>query len=237
VQLRVVTYNVRALRDDARAVARVLRALEPDVVCIQEAPRFFRWRSRCAALARESGLFFAGGGRPTGGTAVLTHLRVNVRSVDEHKLSKHRGLHQRGLVTVQVSRGGRGGTEVAVASTHLGLAGSERVTHAGEVISRLMTSPSTARSPFVVLAGDFNETSGEPAVARLLAAGFVDAWAAAPYGGELTFSARRPRRRIDYVLVSSGVEILRCGVPEGLPDVRMASDHLPVLADLRLPEP
>jgi endonuclease/exonuclease/phosphatase family metal-dependent hydrolase len=45
--LRLLSYNVRSLRDDASAVARVIRAAEPDLVCIQEAPRLFRWRSPC----------------------------------------------------------------------------------------------------------------------------------------------------------------------------------------------
>ena len=64
--LRVLSYNVRSLRDDADAVASVIRSCEPDVVCIQEAPRFLRWRSKCAALARTSGMFVVTGGRPAG---------------------------------------------------------------------------------------------------------------------------------------------------------------------------
>ncbi len=65
--LRLLTYNVRSMRDDRAAVARVIRSAEPDVVCVQEAPRFLRWRSTCAALARTSGLVVVGGGRPAGG--------------------------------------------------------------------------------------------------------------------------------------------------------------------------
>ena len=38
--LRVATYNIRALRDDRRAVVRVITALDADLVCVQEAPRF-----------------------------------------------------------------------------------------------------------------------------------------------------------------------------------------------------
>jgi hypothetical protein len=34
----VVTYNVRSLRDDSRAVTRVLRNIDPDLVSIQQAP-------------------------------------------------------------------------------------------------------------------------------------------------------------------------------------------------------
>ncbi|MET0712639.1 MAG: endonuclease/exonuclease/phosphatase family protein, partial [Jiangellaceae bacterium] len=45
VSLRVVTYNVRSLRDDRDALVRVIRGLSADVVCMQEAPRRLRWRA------------------------------------------------------------------------------------------------------------------------------------------------------------------------------------------------
>ncbi|HEY2985649.1 MAG TPA: hypothetical protein VGJ38_15950, partial [Jatrophihabitantaceae bacterium] len=61
--LRLLCYNVRSLRDDEDAVARVIRGCEAHVVCVQEAPRFARWRSKNAALARRSGLVVVGGGR------------------------------------------------------------------------------------------------------------------------------------------------------------------------------
>ena len=49
VPLRVVWYNVHGLRDDAAALAGVVREAAPDVVIVQEAPRRFRWRQspRC----------------------------------------------------------------------------------------------------------------------------------------------------------------------------------------------
>ena len=77
-QFRVLTYNVRSLRDDAAAVAAVVRACDPDVVFLQEAPRFCRWRSKLAKLARECGLLYVTGGRTTGGVALLANLRVDV---------------------------------------------------------------------------------------------------------------------------------------------------------------
>jgi endonuclease/exonuclease/phosphatase family metal-dependent hydrolase len=44
-ELRVLTWNVRSLRDDVEAIGEVVRGCEPDVVAVQEAPRFARWRS------------------------------------------------------------------------------------------------------------------------------------------------------------------------------------------------
>ena len=37
--LRVASYNVRDLKDDVDAAARVVRAIDPDVLCLQEVPR------------------------------------------------------------------------------------------------------------------------------------------------------------------------------------------------------
>ncbi|MFD0632519.1 endonuclease/exonuclease/phosphatase family protein [Catenulispora yoronensis] len=55
--VRVLSYNVRSLRDDRAALARVVRGCEPDVVCVQESPgssagagRLGRWpRSSASA--------------------------------------------------------------------------------------------------------------------------------------------------------------------------------------------
>ena len=42
-ELRVLSYNVRSLRDDPEALGRVIRSAQPHVVLVQEAPRFWRW--------------------------------------------------------------------------------------------------------------------------------------------------------------------------------------------------
>jgi endonuclease/exonuclease/phosphatase family metal-dependent hydrolase len=76
-ELRVLSYNVRGLRDDRAALADVVRSVDPDVVCVQEAPKYLRWRSKCASLAREWGLLYVAGGGSTGGTALFAHLRVD----------------------------------------------------------------------------------------------------------------------------------------------------------------
>ncbi|MCZ9337669.1 endonuclease, partial [Streptomyces sp. TRM76130] len=64
--------------------------------------------------------------------------------------------------------------------------------------------------------------------------------ATAPCGDEHTSTAVRPHQRIDAIFATPGIEVLGCGVPRGLPgvredDLRAATDHLPVLAALRVP--
>jgi endonuclease/exonuclease/phosphatase family metal-dependent hydrolase len=221
--MRILAYNVRSLRDDAAAVAEVIRGLEPDVVCIQEAPRFLRWRSKCAALAREAGLFVVTGGRPAGAMLLLAQLRVRVLGTRDVLLSKSPWLHQRGLAVgvVEVA-----GDSYTVASMHLGLDAQERIRHVEEIFTQL----DQYDAPLVV-AGDVNETPGEPAWAALCTH-LVDAFAAAGIGAGDTYSAANPHKRIDGVFVDPRLEVVSCEVPE-IAGREAASDHLPVLAVLR----
>lgn len=228
--LRLVSYNIRSLRDDTTAVVRVLRRLEPDVVCLQETPRFLQWRSKLAGLARRSGLYYVDGGRPTGSTAVLSALRVGVVDRVERAFTRTPGLHQRGAALARLRLEG---VQFSVTSIHLGLDADERRRHLVELRALLAQHPDVPQ----LVAGDLNETPDKP-VWRDLASTHTDAWAAAPAGEELTFSADRPRRRIDGVLVSPQVEVVSCGVPDdldSLTDYRRATDHRPLLAVLRLP--
>lgn len=62
--VRVLSYNIRSQRDDRRALARVIRACEPDLVCVQESPRYWRPEGQAAWLARNTGtVILSGGGR------------------------------------------------------------------------------------------------------------------------------------------------------------------------------
>src|SRR5689334_14849389 len=96
VRLRVLSYNIRSLRDDRAAVVRVIRDAAPDVVCLQEAPRFFRSVAVGAELASRVGLVTAGGGRMCGANLLLVRLAVDVRASRCVGFSLRRGLHLRG---------------------------------------------------------------------------------------------------------------------------------------------
>ena len=226
--LRVLSYNVRSLRDDADAVAAVIRSCEPDVVCIQEAPRFLRWRSKCAALARTSGLFVVTGGRPAGAMMLMARLGVDVHATRDLLLSRTPGLHQRGLAVADVEVDGQ---RWVVASMHLGLREDERQRHADEVMDIL-----SGYDVPVVVAGDVNERPGEPAW-TLLTEQYRDGWLAA--GGDEsgpggTYRSDAPYERIDAVFADKALTVVSCVVPD-LPEVAKASDHRPVLAVLSQP--
>jgi endonuclease/exonuclease/phosphatase family metal-dependent hydrolase len=229
--VRLLSYNIRSLRDDREALVRVIRACAPDLVCIQEAPRFFRWRKKAAWLARDCGLVVVTGGAPACGTLLLSSLRATVLRAEDVVLPRRPGLHQRGFATATVEFGR---TRLSVASCHLSLDGAERYDQAGELLNRVTVD----QERYAVAAGDINENPKGRSWQRI-ARELGDAHEVSPWGGSDTFSAGRPAQRIDGVFASPEVEVLGCGVPLGLPgvsgaDLRAASDHLPVLSALRL---
>ncbi|WP_053205995.1 endonuclease/exonuclease/phosphatase family protein [Jiangella muralis] len=222
VELRVVSYNVRGLRGDGAAVARVLRELDPDVVFVQELPRVVLWRGRAASFARRADLLYAAGGGTTGGTALFTAARVDLRDVQEHRLRRTPGLTRRGLVLARLEKDG---IVFGAGSLHLGLDAGERARHLTDVtglVNRLDL-------PVTVLGGDLNEPPAAPTWTRL-ASQYADAGGSDPTP---TYSVGRPRRRIDGIFVR-GAEVTSYRVVD-TPDVRAASDHFPVVAELTLP--
>ncbi|UQA95958.1 endonuclease/exonuclease/phosphatase family protein [Streptomyces halobius] len=230
--IRVLSYNIRSLRDDRAALVRVIRACAPDLVLIQEAPRFFRWRKAAERLARRSGLVYVTGGGTTAGPMILSTLRVHVERTEDVLLPRTPGLHQRGFATAVV-RIGR--ARLGVLSCHLSLADEERYTQAGLLLDRLVRLD----VPYAVAAGDLNDPPDGRSFQRLAGA-LTDGWVAKPWGGEFTSTPHEPHQRIDAVFTTPGVEVLGCGVPQGLlgvreADLKAATDHLPVLAALRVP--
>ena len=228
-ELRVLTYNVHGLRSGTAAVARVISATQPDVVCVQEAPVGLRWRSRAAELARRSGLYVVTGGRPAAGNLLLCAARIDLVSASDHLLSRTPGLHARGCAAAVLHAGG---IKVVVIGTHFGLRAPERRRHAAEVAAiadRMRAEGATT----VVVAGDLNSgpaaAEWEPLRSRLHDTAEAGA-------GWSTFPASAPRARIDVILTDPTVAVRSCGVPEPA-DLSSASDHLPVLAVLRLQRP
>ncbi|MFI7314163.1 endonuclease/exonuclease/phosphatase family protein [Streptomyces hygroscopicus] len=243
--VRVLSYNVRSMRDDREALARVIRACAPDIVCVQEAPRFFRWRKAAAWLARETGLVYTTGGATAAGPMILTSLRAQVEHAEDTLLPRVPGLHQRGFATAVLRFGGGhrdtggpgngNGIRLGVVSCHLSLAEAERYEQAGMLLAHL----TALDVPYAIAAGDINDRP-EGRAFRRIAGKLRDGWATEPWGSEATWTPGNPHQRIDAVFVSEGVEIIGCGVPAGLPgvadaDLAAATDHLPVLAALRLP--
>ncbi len=225
-EFRVLSWNVHDLLGNPVALTRVLRGAQPDVVCLQEGPRWPGSRQRLASLARSAGLFYLAGGRRSAGTAVLVSVRAQATGARAWPLPVV-GWRTRPRGFVRALVGLPGSIAVSVTCLHLGLQEHERAAHVAELLCGLEPT-----GPPVVLAGDLNELPDGPSW-RTLATRARDPGAVAP----ATFRAAAPRARIDAVLVDPRVEVLSYGFPDGVDeaDVVAASDHRPVLAVLALP--
>lgn len=217
--LRVVSWNVRSLRDDSRGVAALLAELAPDVAVVQEAPRLLGSRLLNRRLARRAGLVTAVGGASAAGNLLMVSRRLRVVEAYAVRLPRRPGLHRRGAVLAVVEHAG---ARLGVVGTHLDLDPQARLDSAQRVRAAL---PDTHP---VVLGADVNEEPGGPAWSAL-AEGLVDAAAACGP----TFPLREPRRRIDVLLVDPRLAVTAVRVPRPGP----VTDHLPLVVDLAWPPP
>lgn len=222
-RLRVASYNLRDFKDDRAAAARVVRAIDPDVLCLQEVPRRLFSSFRVSSFAAHCGMYWSGRHRGSGGTTVFTSLRVQVAQARHHRLPVARLQRTRGYAVVRVAPPGR--PPLVVASVHLSLDAAERERHARQILGTV-----SAGVP-VVLAGDLNE--GETGQAwQLFAAPLRLVSPTTP-----TFPSRSPRRLLDVVFASPELAVLPARpVDLDEADLVAASDHRPVWVDLDLGE-
>jgi endonuclease/exonuclease/phosphatase family metal-dependent hydrolase len=218
--LRVMSYNVHGLKDDRAALTGLIRDAAPDVLIVQEAPRRFRWRQKCAHLADEVGMVVAAGGLPSLGNLVLVSLRVAVHDTWCLRYPLTPGRHLRGAV---FARGSVRGGQFTVSGSHLATDPAERPAQAAFWKEAL-----TAVEGPVIAAADLNEGPGGGAW-RTVEDGLVSSGSGRP-----TFPATVPARRLDGLFVTPDITIEKYEVIE-TDQARRASDHLPVLAELRVP--
>ncbi|WP_373322736.1 endonuclease/exonuclease/phosphatase family protein [Methylorubrum aminovorans] len=244
-RLRLVTYNVRHCRGtDGRVapkrVAQVIAVLEPDIVALQEVDV---GRARTGGLdqaeeiARLVGMFAHF--HPAlhieeerYGDALLTHLPSRLKRADALPgLLQRPGLEPRGALWVEVTAGD---VALQVLTTHFGLLGAERIAQAEALLGPDWLGDPACRAPTVLL-GDFNATGWSRAYRRL-SRRLTDArrlTGARRWRGGASFPSRFPLLRIDHVFVSERVAVERIAVVDNAL-ARQASDHLPVLAEIRI---
>jgi endonuclease/exonuclease/phosphatase family metal-dependent hydrolase len=224
-ELRVVSYNVHSLRDDRAALAQVVRDLAADVVIVQEAPRRWRWRTKCAQLADSFGLVVGVGGLPSLGNLILTSLRVRVLDSWTMRYPLTPGRHLRGAAFARCAV--PGAPPFVVVGTHLSTDAAERPAQAA-----LLRPALAAVDDPIVLGLDLNEQPDGSAW-QLLATDLVDVAVRAGRQDCHTFSCADPNRRIDAVLVDPRLRVRDYQVYTGPPTLQ-ASDHFPLVVDLSL---
>lgn len=231
--LRILSWNLWELRGDLHALVEAVQDLRPDVMLVQEAPRFVLPSTRLRWFARQVDRRILLGGRGGRGLALLATDDVAAQVIRRgahpvaQTVSDLNSTYPRGVAAVRLSV--PGGGAVVVAATHLALQQDNRLRHA-EHLRQLVRA---AGAPAIV-GGDLNETA-DGAARRSLAPLLTDP---APTD-EHTFPAAAPTRRIDAILVTEGVQVRAARSvhrTERVDEARLAgaSDHLPTLLDVRL---
>lgn len=233
--LRIMSYNLHSCvgldaRLSVRRIAEVLYRYQPDVVLLQEIDRgCSRTQTRdqlkeLQTLWPSQGDFFPlvsmYGGQY--GIGFLTRLPlISHRNVLLASASQLLPQEPRGAQELVVSLPDGGGLRLY--NTHLGLTKKERLSQ----IDGLLKLAAPFQEPSV-LAGDFNCRPTSREYRRLLRH-----WRPSQTNPQKTWFGTFPLRHLDYCFVSEEIEVLASFVPkDGL--TRIASDHLPVITDLRV---
>jgi endonuclease/exonuclease/phosphatase family metal-dependent hydrolase len=223
-------------------IADVIRAMSPDVVALQEVDvgqgrsGHLDQAQRIAELTGLSAHFTSardtGGGRY--GNAILTHHPFELRA--EGILPVRRGeVRAAQWLRLSFDHG-----HLDVVNTHLSLHFLERLTQFRALFSDDPHSPMGQHpAPFpalrgaldhLILCGDFNAGSFSP-LYFLLKRRLADAQRANGRLGHATWPSRFPVLRLDHVWIGKAIDVHKVTVPRD-PMTRMASDHLPIVADV-----
>lgn len=210
-------------------LAEVINREHPDLVGLQEVDRGVERTNRVdemAELARLTKMEYAfaynlryQGGQY--GVGVLS--RFPILSIDHRRFANLREAERRGFIRVRVRAGGR---DIDFVTTHLDYQYEDgRQFEIGQLLQGLGGASAT-----LIVVGDFN---AEPAGGsyRMMRERFADAWEVNGAAGGLSYPAKQPVKRIDYIFYpqDAGVRVRRAWTIETL-----ASDHLPVIADLEI---
>jgi endonuclease/exonuclease/phosphatase family metal-dependent hydrolase len=240
--LRTLTYNVRRCYglDGVYAptrIAEVIAESGAEIVALQELD-VNRKRSgnvdqaMAIASALSMNVFFHPALQVVDelyGDAVLSSLPIRLVKAGALPRSWAPRSETRGALWVEIVLGG---TRVQIVNTHFGLGVRERTAQADTLLGPEWIGHADCRKPLIAL-GDFNSIPLSFAYRRL-ASRLKDAQRLTPGRPERTFPAARPLLRIDHVFVSDDVEVVSAGVVKSA-KACVASDHLPLRVDLRVP--
>jgi endonuclease/exonuclease/phosphatase family metal-dependent hydrolase len=167
------------------------------------------------------------------GIAILSRYPMRlVRAENLPTLPKRKGMERRGAIWVELNVNG---TPVQIINTHLGLNGDERMAQVEALLGPDWMKSEKFHAPYVLL-GDFNSRPTQPSYKRL-AQEAIDATRIVPHPQELrTWHSKIPVFQIDHVFIPKGIHAKAAIVPK-TPLTQVASDHLPLIVDLLLPQP
>lgn len=239
--IRIVTYNIHACigidgHYDVHRISQVLDHSRADIIALQEVDvgrRRTDYQDQAKLIAEHLEMdvdFFPvmKRGSEQYGLAVLSHFpmwRFNTEILTEFN---HRSFAEaRGAMGVVVETPAG---PVRIINTHFGLDTKIRMLQVARLFSQKWLSADT-RLP-TVLCGDLNagSSSRELGVLRQKLLPVQDSVSGR---NQATFASVMPLRRIDHILVSHNVRVLGTTVLKTA-QTRVASDHLPLVADLEI---
>ncbi len=242
--LRVLCYNAHScIGMDGRVspgrIARMIARHAPDFAAVQELEHG-RARSRgedqAAELAKRLGWQSVFCAAVDHGAERYGHALLSPRPVETVKVGALPGdpeawhVEPRGAIWARVNCDG---ATVNVVSAHFGLSAKERLAQMEALLGPDWLGPVLGSEP-VILCGDFNCTANSPPYRLATEKKLRDVQASG--GGRRalnTFPSVRPAVRIDHVFVSDHFVVERVDVTRDAL-ARVASDHLPLVADLRM---
>lgn len=232
LRLKVLTMNIHGGVNwhgefDLDALARFIETVNPDLVSLQEVDRV--WSSRSGfqdigvELADRLKMFYAFSSSLERNQGMYGNLILSRYPIVQTWSEKLPGtLETRSYVFCQVLIGG---VRVNLLNTHLGLSEFDRLLQVDQVIhfANQINGP-------LVLTGDFNGTTDDPAVASLTRV-FRDLQLDSNLGEHGTFRLKDGNLggRIDYILASPEFSLYKFEVIDNL-----LSDHLPLVAEIGL---
>ena len=243
IDLRLLTYNVhRCLGIDGRyspdRIARVIAESGADVIALQELDAF-RPRSggvdqaMTIAAQLEMRVHFHPALRleeELYGDAILSALPMRLVKADALPRPPGRIWEERGALWVEIDLGG--GNTLQVINTHFGLRDRERRMQADTIMGPAWMGRNDFRPPAILL-GDFNSVPTSEAYRRLTAR-MRDAQRELPRPTKPTFPTRLPLLRIDHIFLMGEIEVRNVKALRS-PAARIASDHVPLAVDIRIP--
>lgn len=240
--LRVMTYNAHSCIGTDGAlnharIAEVIAAYDPDIVALQELD-LARMRTgrldQAAVIAEQLKMRFhfhpaLRVKEEMYGDAILSKWPLTLRRAGELPTVKARlAFEPRGALWVTAACGDQ---EVQVINTHLGLSLRERAVQAQALLGPDWLGHPTCQQR-LVFCGDLN-TPPFLAVYRTFRRVLRDVTQQIKTNQRATFPSRFPLMRLDYIFTSADIRVLSVQAPR-TPLTRLASDHLPVIADLEL---
>jgi endonuclease/exonuclease/phosphatase family metal-dependent hydrolase len=238
-RLRVATYNVHKCRGlDGRVrperIAEVLRAIDADIVALQEVVCFeggARNQHQARFLSEELGYFteFGENRRHKGGAyGNILLSRFPIQHAHNYDISE-RGRERRGCLRADIALGG--GDLLHVFNIHLGTSYLERRRQAHKLFAQEIVHGKQLPGVRIVV-GDFNEWTKGLAT-RLLGSHFSSADIRGHLGRRRTYPGVLPLLHLDHIYFDEVLKLEKLELYQN-PAALVASDHLPLVADFRL---